>query len=103
MQHIHQLWITRLFNDFLAAPANSLLGALRIAHDPKRPWSDWMTCEILVVIFVLVFFAYVRRRLSVDKPSALQHTLELTYEFIHGQTIEAAGESALKYLPFFGT
>ncbi len=103
MQHAQQLWITRLFNDAFAAPANWLLGAIGVAHNTKRPWSDWMVCEILVVIFVLVFFAYMRRRLSVDKPGALQHTLELTYEFLHAQTIEAAGEAGLKYLPFFGT
>lgn len=103
MHPVHELWITRLVNDWLAGPANWLLGAIGVAHDPKHPWSDWMVCEILVVIFVLVFFGYMRRRLSVDKPGALQHTLELTYAFFHSQTIEAGGEASLKYLPFFGT
>lgn len=103
MQHTNELWITRLFDYGLAGPANWLLSAIGVAHDPKHPWSDWMVCEILVVIFVLVFFGYMRRKLSVDKPSALQHILELTYEFIHGQTLEAAGQAGMKYLPFFGT
>lgn len=103
MHHTEQLWITRLFNDAFAGPANWLLGAVGIAHNSKQPWSDWASCEALVVIFVLVFFAYMRRRLSIDKPSAIQHTLELTYEFIHAQTVEAAGPAAVKYLPFFGT
>jgi F-type H+-transporting ATPase subunit a len=103
MEELHQLWITRIFNDHLAGPADSVLNALGLAHNPARPWSDWMVCEILVVAFILVFFGIMRTRLSVDKPGALQHTLELTYEFIHAQAEEAAGHDGPKYISFFGT
>jgi F-type H+-transporting ATPase subunit a len=103
MEHLHQLWITRIFNEHLAGPANWLLGSLHLAHNSARPWADWMTCEILVAAFVLVFFGIMRSRLSVDKPGTLQHTLELTYEFIHAQAEEAVGHDGPKYIAFFGT
>lgn len=99
----HQLWITRIFNDHLAGPANWLLGSLRLAHNSARPWSDWLVCEILVVAFVLVFFAWLRTRLSVDKPGGIQHVMELTYEFVYAQAEEAVGHDGPKYIAFFGT
>ncbi len=100
----HELWITRLFNSLFAAPADALLNAIHFpARDPKYPWSDWMVCEILVVLFILIFFGVVRRRFSVDHPGKIQHCLELTYEFIHAQAEEVVGHGGNKYISFFGT
>jgi F-type H+-transporting ATPase subunit a len=99
-----ELWITRLFNSSLVGPANALLNAIHHpSNDPAHPWSDWMVCELVVVAFMLVFFAWVRSRLSVDKPGRTQHTLELTYEFFHASAEEIAGHDGPKYLAFFGT
>ncbi len=100
----HELWITGLFNRALAGPANSLLNAIHFpAVDPRNPWSDWMVCQILVVLFILVFFGLLRSRLSVDRPGKIQHSLELVYEFIHAQAEEVVGHGSSKYLAFFGT
>jgi F-type H+-transporting ATPase subunit a len=100
----HELWITRLFNSALAGPANAVLNAIHFpAQDLNNPWSDWMVCEILVVLFVLIFFRVLRGRLSVDRPGKIQHTLEVVYEFIHAQAEEVVGPGTSKYLPFFGT
>ncbi|MFL6350834.1 MAG: F0F1 ATP synthase subunit A [Bryobacteraceae bacterium] len=100
----HELWITRLFNNALAGPANAFLNAIHFpAPDPKNPWSDWMVCEILVVLFVLIFFGALRSRLSVDRPGKIQHTLEVVYEFISAQAEEVVGPGSSKYMPFFGT
>jgi F-type H+-transporting ATPase subunit a len=99
----HQLWITRIFNHNLAGPANALLDALHLPHNARRPWSDWLVCEILVVLFMLVFFGWVRGRLSVDRPGKVQHTLELTYEFFYASADEIVGHNGPRYLPFFGT
>jgi F-type H+-transporting ATPase subunit a len=98
-----ELWITTLFNRVLAGPADALLDALRIAHDPVHPWADWMTCEILVVLFITVLFAFLRTRLSVDKPGKLQHIFELFYEFVHASSEEMVEHNPNKYIPFFGT
>jgi len=98
-----ELWITTLFNRVLAAPANALLNVLSIKHDAARPWADWLTCEILVVLFLVVLFAFLRSRLSVDKPGKLQHIFELFHEFVHASAGEMVEHGASKYVPMFGT
>jgi F-type H+-transporting ATPase subunit a len=100
----HELWIAALFNRALAGPANALLNAIHFpAQDPRNPWSDWMVCEILVVLFVVIFFGVLRRRLSVDRPGKVQHTIELVYEFVHASAEEIVGHDGPKYIAFFGT
>jgi F-type H+-transporting ATPase subunit a len=100
----HELWITALFNRFLAGPANSVLNAVRHpSADPANPWSDWMVCEILVVLVMVVLFGYLKNRLSVDKPGKLQHVFEVTYEFFKASAEEVVGHDGPRYLAFFGT
>ncbi len=100
----HELWVTGLFNKYLAAPANSFLNAIHFpAGDSANPWSDWMVCEILVVLFVIIFFAIMRARLSVESPGKVQHVLEVTYEFLYAQAQEVVGHDGPKYMAFFGT
>ena len=100
----HQLWITDIVNRAFAGPANAILNGLRVpAKDPSHPWTNWMVCEILVVLLIVVLFAALRRRLSVHTPGKLQHTMELTYEFVHASAEEVVGQAGARYLPFFGT
>lgn len=66
-------------------------------------WSGWLVCEILVVLFILVFFGLLKNRLSVDKPGKIQHTFELIYEFVHASAEEVVGHGGGKYTAFFGT
>lgn len=100
----HQLWITRIFNDLFASPANALLTAIHYrGFNSRQPWSDWMVCEILVVLFVLIFFGVLRARLSVDRPGKAQHVMEIAYDFFHASSEEIAGHDGPKYLSFFGT
>ncbi len=100
----HELWITGLFNRALAGPANALLNAIHFpAQDPRNPWSDWMVCQIVVVLLMLIFFGLLRSRLSVDRPGKAQHSLELIYEFIHASAEEVVGHDGPKYMAFFGT
>ncbi len=101
---MHELWITRLFNSYLAEPANLVLDAVHYpAPDRANPWPDWMVCEVLVFLFILIFFAVVRRGFSVQNPGKIQHSLEVVYEFIHAQAEEVVGHGSSKYMPFFGT
>ncbi len=100
----HELWITGLFNRAFAGPADALLNAIHFpAQDPNNPWSDWMVCEILVVLFVLLFFGFARSRFSVDRPGKIQHTLEVVYDFIYASAEDVVGHEGPKYLAFFGT
>jgi len=97
-----ELWITRIFNDYLAAPGNFFLGLVGMHPDP-RPWADFVVMEIVVVALLMLVFAILRPRLSPDKPGALQHTFELVYEFVHGQAEDQVGHEGARYVPYFGT
>jgi F-type H+-transporting ATPase subunit a len=102
MQAEAEVWSTVLFNRFLAAPLDSFLNAIgRPAADPAHPWENWITMEILVVAIILVLFAVLRSRLSVESPGKLQLTFEAIYKFVAGQTDDSV-EHGKKYAPFFG-
>jgi len=101
---MHELWITNIFNRALGGPANALLSAVNYPpQDPANPWTDWIVCEILVVLFIVVLFGYLRTRLSVNRPGKLQHVFELTYEFVHASAEEVVGHDGPRYVAFFGT
>src|SRR5438552_483646 len=59
--------------------------------------------QILVVAILVVLFALIRPRLSVDRPGKLQQTLELAYNFFHDTTEEQVGHHGHHHLAFFGT
>jgi F-type H+-transporting ATPase subunit a len=99
-----ELWITAPFNRFLSAPANAFLNAVGLhAEDPAHPWANWLAIEIVVVLLTIVLFAFLRSRLSVERPSKLQHCFELTYEFLRAQAEEVVGHGSRRYLAYFGT
>jgi F-type H+-transporting ATPase subunit a len=103
-EHEVELWTTQLFNRFLAGPLDSLLNV--IGHppaDPAHPWENWITMEILVVVIIMVLFAFLRSRLSVDKPGRFQMTFEAIYNFVAGQAHDAVEHGSGKYVAFAGT
>ncbi len=98
-----ELWITAFFNRVLAGPANAFLDVFNYHHDTAHPWADWFICEILVVLFLIALFSFLRTRLSVDKPGKLQHIFELFYEFVRASSEEMIEHGANKYVPMIGT
>jgi F-type H+-transporting ATPase subunit a len=101
---MHELWLTKIFNNNFAGPANTVLNAIHFpSADPRNPWSDWMVCEIVVFLFILIFFAVLRARLSVDRPGKMQHTMEVLYDFVHASAEEVVGHEGPRYIAFFGT
>ncbi len=100
----HELWVTALFNDTLAGPANAVLAWVGMkAENPARPWSNFVAMEIVVALLIVVVFALLRPRLSMDRPGKFQHIFELVYGFLHGQTDEVIGHNGRPYTAFFGT
>jgi F-type H+-transporting ATPase subunit a len=100
----HELWLTRLFNDHLAGAANAILGWFGLqAENPARPWSNFIVMQILVAAIIMVVFAALRGRLSMDRPGKLQHCFEIMYTFLRDQADEVVGHGGRAYLPFFGT
>jgi F-type H+-transporting ATPase subunit a len=100
----HELWITALFNDHLAGVANAVLTPLGVhAHNPARPWANFVVMEILVVVLMMILFAIIRAGLSMDKPGKVQQTFELVYEFLQGQADDAIGHGGRAFVAFAGT
>jgi F-type H+-transporting ATPase subunit a len=100
----HEIWLTRLFNDNLAGAGNSILSLVHAhAENPARPWANFITMEILVTAIILVLFAVLRPRLSMDRPGKLQHLFEVIYTFLHGEAHDNIGHEGPRFLPFIGT
>ena len=99
-----ELGLTRLFNNFLAGPANAILGMFNItAENAARPWQNWLVMELLVVALLMITVAILKAKLSVDKPGTLQHMFELLYEFFDNTVHEVGIHHGEKYLPYIGT
>ena len=89
---MEQLWFTALLNRLFGGPVLSLLLALGI--HPKHsatPISNSFAMEFLVVALLTLFFIAVRANLSVDRPGALQHTMEGIEGFIGNMGNEIIG------------
>jgi F-type H+-transporting ATPase subunit a len=93
-------FITRLLNDWFAAPVDALLGKLGIqpAH-PTHPINNTLTLELIVLAGLILFFVIVRLSLSVEKPGTAQHLAEITHEFVDGQAEQVMGHGHERYLP----
>jgi F-type H+-transporting ATPase subunit a len=97
-------WLTAIFNDHLAGPANAILGMVGMkANDPAHPWETWLVMEILVVALLVAIVLLVRSSLSVDKPGKLQHIFESLMEFLETQASDVGIHHPRKYVNFFGT
>src|SRR5438552_413254 len=100
----HEIWLTRLFNDTLAGMGNSVLSLVRAhAENPARPWTNFITMQILVAAIIVVLFAMLRPRLSMDRPGKLQHLFEVIYTFLYSESRDNIGREGPRFLPFVGT
>src|ERR1700757_152240 len=99
-----QLWFTKILNHLFAGPVTALLRALGIEpHHPDASIPNSLAMEILVFIFLVVIFLYLRSRLSVERPGALQHIFEGARGFIQQQSHEIIGPHSEGYTPFLLT
>lgn len=100
----HELWVTALFNKYLAGFANSILSLVGLqAENPDKPWPNYIAMQVVVALIVIVLFAILRPRLSMDRPGKVQHSFEIVYQFLRGQAEEVVGHEGPKYLHLFST
>ena len=96
-----QLWLTALLNKYFAGVANAILGAFHLqATYPQAPITNYVAMQLLVFVLLVLFFAIVRARLSVDDPGALQHTMESINSFINDQSREVIGHGYERYVGY---
>jgi len=100
----HEVWLTRLFNTYLAGIGNWLLALFRLtATDTKQPWADFVVMQLLVAAIMIVLFLILRGSLSVDKPGKLQHLFEIVHGFVSEQAEEQVGHESSHHVVLFET
>ena len=100
----HETWLTALFNDHLAGLGQAALALVGThAETPQRPWANFITMQVIVALVMIVLFALMRPKLSVDKPGKLQHLFEVIYGFLKEQVEEVGVHHGQKYVAYFAS
>jgi F-type H+-transporting ATPase subunit a len=103
------LGVTKLVNALLGKPALALLAVLHIhPENPEYPIPNHIAMEFVVFLIAVVFFLWLKGRLSVDNPGGTQQCMEalLTNSMGVGARDlleDIAGHGSLKYLPMIGS
>ena len=109
-----ELWFTRLLNQLLARPLDAVLGWLgllsphaplmRALHlqpaNPAAPIPDSLAMAVLVALLLVVIGTVLARRLSVDRPGALQHTVEVGWTALESHSEEVIGHGGGRFINY---
>lgn len=97
----HSFWFTSLVNKVLGPVVVAVARLFGMEfHDSAHPITDPVAHLVLVAIVLLVFFLWLRRRLSVDRPSGFQHMVEALVVGLRDLMDSIIGPHGRKYLPF---
>jgi len=98
---MEQLVFTAFLNRLFGPAVLAFLEALHIhPKHPAAPISNSFAMELLVGLLLTAFFIAVRLRLSVERPGALQHTMEGINSLIGNIASETIPHHAEKYVPY---
>jgi len=98
---MEQLVFTAFLNRLFGPAVLAFLEALHIhPKHPAAPISNSFAMELLVALLLTAFFIAVRLRLSVERPGALQHTMEGINSLIGNIASETIPHHAEKYVPY---
>jgi F-type H+-transporting ATPase subunit a len=106
--HEHLNWFTILLNKWFGQLALAVLSAVHVTpRDPAYPIPNFVAASLLVVLLSMVFFLWLRPRISVDRPGATQQVMELLLTNPMGIGIrdlldDNIGHGARDYLPMVG-
>jgi F-type H+-transporting ATPase subunit a len=102
-------WFTILLNKLCGHWALAIENAVHIRPtNPDYPIPNYMAATIAVFIISIVFFLWLRPRISVDRPGGTQQVMEMLLTNPMGVGIrdlldENVGHGAREYLPMVGT
>lgn len=103
------LGVTRLVNMLLGKPVAALLALLHIQPaNSQYPIPNYFAMELVVFLFAVVFFLWLKPRISADRPGATQQCMELLLTNPMGVGVQdllddIVGHGAERHLPLFGT
>jgi F-type H+-transporting ATPase subunit a len=104
----HPLWITVLLNKAFGGAALALLTALHIhPESTEYPIPNHVCMEILVVVLAMIFFLWLKARISADRPGATQQAMEMLLTNPMGVGIRDLIDQNIhhgeQYVPMIGT
>jgi F-type H+-transporting ATPase subunit a len=103
------LGVTKAVNALLGKPALALLTVLHIKPDrPEYPITNSFSMEILVVLLAVLFFLWLKARISVDRPGATQQVMEFVITNPMGVGVkdlvnDMVGHDSDQHVALFGT
>ena len=103
------LGVTKVVNALLGKFALPLLALLHITpDDPKYPITNSFSMELLVVLLSVLFFLWLKGRISVDRPGATQQVTEFVITNPMGVGVkdlmdDIVGHGADRHIPIVAT
>jgi F-type H+-transporting ATPase subunit a len=103
------LGVTRVVNWLLGKPALALLGLLKIRPESEQyPIPNHISMELLIFAIAIVFFLWLKARLSVERPGGTQQAMEALLTNSMGVGVQdllddLVGHGGEKYLAMLGT
>jgi F-type H+-transporting ATPase subunit a len=103
------IWFSILLNRLFAKPVLALLAWLHIRpENPAYPISTHVAMEILAFLIAIVFFLWLKGRISVDRPGATQQCMEALLTNSMGVGVrdlleDNVGHDANKYVAMLGS
>ena len=105
----HILPITKLVNFLLAKPTLALFALLRIhPASAEYPIPNFFAMELVVFAFAIIFFLWLRARMSAERPGATQQCVEFFLTNPMGVGVkdmldDIIGHGAERHLPLLGS
>ena len=103
------LGVTKIVNALLGKPAAALLALLHIHPASSRyPIPNFFAMELVVFLFAIVFFLWLKARISVERPGATQQCLELFLTNSMGVGVkdlldDIVGHGSDRHIPLMGS
>src|ERR1700693_5987935 len=104
----HLNWFTLLLNKLFGHAVLAVMAALKIApRHPANPIPNFVAASVLVCLLAVVFFLWLRPRISAERPGGTQQVMELLLTNSMGVGIrdlldENVGHEGREYLPLVG-
>ncbi len=93
--------VSNLLNELIFDPMARAMGVRLPEGHHALP--DQIVMILLIALGLIAFAFWMRRRLSVENPSPVQHLLEVVVEGIRGLMEEVIGKGSGRFFPLIGT
>lgn len=103
------LGVTKAVNWLFGKPGLAILALVHIRpENPEYPIPNFLACEFLVILVAVIFFLWLKGRISADRPGATQQTMEILLTNSMGLGIkdlldDIVGHGAEQHLPVLGS